>query len=478
MTTLIEGSYIVAHDGSDHRIIRNGVVAYEGNEVKYVGKQFSGVVDSRVDARGKLVIPGLISMHTHASIPACERLLPDVGRRDFFGSGVFNCIPAAGAPGGLEEEEPIGVKFALADALLHGCTTVVEVGRIGNDELLRIVGESGVRAYVGPGFRSAKWSITRDGRFEYIWDDEKGFKDLGQAVEFIKKNQGAYNGKISGMLYPMQADTCTPELLKKTKEESNKLGVKIQIHAAQNLIDFHETLRRYKKTPIRFLSDAGILDQNLVIAHCIFISGHSWTAYPEDSDLRLLAASGATVAHCPLVYARRGIRLESYQRYINAGVNVTIGMDTYPRDMISEMRLASLISKVVDQDYGSASSADIFRSATLRAAKALGRTDIGRISKGAKADIAIVNLERMHIGPIVDPIRTLVNCATGQDVDTVIVDGEILVADGRLTKVDQDALIRDVSRAAERVWADVPRWHWAGLRTDQICPSSFQEWES
>ena len=476
MSTLIEGSYIIAHDGKDHRIIENGVVVYEGNKVTFVGKHYTGSSDRQIDARGKMVIPGLISTHTHATLPSCERLLPDVGRRDFFGSGVFNCIPVQGSRGGLEEEAPTGVKFALADALRHGCTTIVEVGRIGSDAFLKIVGEMGVRAYVGPGFRSASWSVTSDGKFEYLWDEEGGFKGLDRAVDFIEKYNGAYDGRISGMLYPMQADTCTSELLLRTREEANRLGVKIQIHAAQNLLDFHETLRRYKKTPIQFLADSEILDRNLMIAHCIFVSGHSWTAYPGNADLELLSRSGASVAHCPLVYARRGIRLESFQRYLDVGVNITIGMDTYPRDIISEMRLASFISKVVDQDYSSASSAEVFKSATLRAAKFLGRTDIGRISKGAKADIVIVDLNKLHIGPVFDPVKALINCATGQDIETVIVDGEVLVEEGHFTRLDENALMREASISAENEWDNVHRWHWAGSKADQISPPSFKKW--
>jgi cytosine/adenosine deaminase-related metal-dependent hydrolase len=476
LRTLINGSYVIAFDGNDHRIIKNGQVVFEGNEITYVGKHYSGKIENEIDATGKMVIPGLISMHTHASIPTCERLLPDVGRKDFYGSGVFNCVPVSGIEGGLEEKSSLGVKFAINDALRHGCTTIVEVGGIGTDSLLKTVGESGVRAYVGPSFRSAIWSVDRDGSFEYLWNEEKGFKDLEKAINFTKKNDGAYNKRISCMLYPLQADTCTPELLRETNEQAQKLGVKVQIHAAQNLFDFHETLRRYKKTPIKFLFDSGILNENLIIAHCIFISGHSWTAYPGNMDLQMLSESNASIAHCPLVYARRGIRLESYQKYLDQGVNVSIGMDTYPRDIISEMRLASYLSKVVDQDYASGSSAEIFRSATTRAAYALNRTDLGKICKGAKADIVIVNLNKLHIGPVFDPIKSLVNCANGSDVETVIIDGEILVENGRLKKVDEDKLMKDVEKATIKSWGNIPNWHWAKSTASEISPPSFESW--
>ena len=125
MVTEIKASFIVAHDGKDHKIFQDGVVVYEGEKITHVGKTYQGKVDEFIDARGKLLIPGLISMHTHATIPTCERLLPDIGRKDFFGSGVFNCIPVLGSSGGLEEDPSIGVKFAVADALRHGCTTMV-----------------------------------------------------------------------------------------------------------------------------------------------------------------------------------------------------------------------------------------------------------------------------------------------------------------------------------------------------------------
>ena len=121
-------------------------------------------------------------------------------------------------------------------------------------------------------------------------------------------------------------------------------------------------------------------------------TAHRLAALPAGRDLEILARSGVTVAHCPLVFARRGNALESFHRYRAAGVNVGLGTDTYPRDLISEMRWASLLCKVVEHDFTVATAAEVFDAATLAGARALGRDDIGRLAPGARADI----VDRRH----------------------------------------------------------------------------------
>ena len=154
-------------------------------------------------------------------------------------------------------------------------------------------------------------------------------------------------------------------------------------------------------------------------------------------------------------------------------MNVGLGTDTYPRDLISEMRWASLLCKVVEHDFTVATAADVFNAATLAGARALRRDDIGRLAPGAKADIVILDMQSLRIGPYRDPIKALVNCGTGDDVETVIVDGRTVVADGRVVGIDEEALRREAQQEAERLWATVPEWHWQRLTTEQLSPISF-----
>ena len=123
--------------------------------------------------------------------------------------------------------------------------------------------------------------------------------------------------------------------------------------------------------------------------HCLLTTAHRLAALPGGRDLDLLAGSGAAVAHCPLVFARRGNALESFHRYRARGITVGLGTDTYPRDMISEMRLAALLCKVVERDFLVGTAADVFTAATLEGAKALRRDDIGRLAPGYNADVVV-----------------------------------------------------------------------------------------
>ena len=274
-----------------------------------------------------------------------------------------------------------------------------------------------------------------DGTIEWQIREEAGWEGLAQAVEFARTFNGGAADRIRTFLFPYQADNCTPDLLKATKQAAAELGCTLKMHVAQYLLDFHQVLRRYGKSPIQYLADVGFLGPEVSLAHAIFTPHHPWTAYPssDETDTRLLVESGTTVAHCPVVFARTGVALHSFSRYVRAGIPVSLGTDTSPHDMFMEMRTAALMSKLADADATSGTAREIFDAATLGGAKALQRDDIGRLAAGAKADIALVDLEKIHIGPVAahDPIKALVYCANGSDVNTVIVDGVCARPTGR-----------------------------------------------
>ena len=474
MRTLIQNGDIVAYHEGSHRLLRDGALVLEEDRVAFVGRQYAGPADRRIDAGGGLVIPGLVNIHCHATTEAGGRLIADAGRRDFFHNGFLNYNASPPGVPGLDAraDRSLGGRFALVELLRNGCTTVVEVGA-GDDALVATAGEIGVRAYLTPGFKSAVYRVGPTGQLAYEWDHEDGFRGLDRARAFIERHHGAHGDRVRGMLFPLQVDTCSAELLRATRKAADELGVGIEIHAGQNLLEFHEMLRRHGRTPVEFLADCGLLGADAILGHCIVSTAHRLAALPQGRDLELLAASGATVAHCPLVFARRGNALESFHRYRAAGINVGLGTDTYPRDLISEMRWASLLCKVVEHDFTLATSADVFSAATLGGARALGRADLGRLAPGAKADVVIVDLAKLRIGPYRDPIRALVQCGTADDVAHVLVDGRTVVEGGRVVGVDERRLLADAQREAERLWGTVPEWHWQGRTAEELSPTSF-----
>jgi cytosine/adenosine deaminase-related metal-dependent hydrolase len=476
MKTLIQGGYVVGFNGKSHEILKEGVVVFENETISFVGFSYTGSVDKTVDARKKLVIPGFVNTHIHASSNAGDYFLNDPGKNDYFGSNYLTYLtPRKGAKGpqGLEDFR-VGGKYTLIHAMKNGSTTIQVYGggAEGGDEFVDMVGELGLRAYLAPSYRNVNFYYD-NGALRYVWNDEIGEKGLQQAVDFVKKHRGRHNGRIQGMLYPRQPDTCTPEILRKTKEAAKELGIGIQIHAAINLIEFHQIIAKYGKTPIAFLADLGFLGPEVILGHSVFISGHSWTVLPRGDDLKLIADSGSSISHCPFKYAKFGIAMESFDRYLANGVNVSLGTDSYPMDMVNEMRTASMANRFVERDYLAGSYGNVFNAATLGGAKAVGRDDLGRLCRGAKADVLIVDLAKIDYGAIFDPIKAFIEYGSGRDIDTVIIDGKTIVDGGRFLGVDEEDLLSKVQAEAEMIWGKIPEWDLKGRMAEEISPPAF-----
>lgn len=478
MATLIENGTVIGFDGEHHRIIKDGVVVFDEEEIIHVGKSFSGKVDEHVDARGKLVTPGFINTHCHCQTPLSpHHLTVDISLDPYYQhAGIGMHIARKGAKRDVKSKDEWSAiaHLSLVKRLLSGTTTFIEVGG-GNEELVRITDEIGIRGYIAPGYKSANWVFDDKGRFEYEWDEEQGWRGLEKAIDFIEKNDGRCNDRIRGMLFPSQVDTCTPQLFQASREKADELNIGIQTHVGQRLIEFQEIVRRHLKTPIQFLHSTGLLGPDFIAGHCIFASGHSKTSWPNHDDQKLLAKTGSSIAYCPVVFTRNAVAMESFGKNIRLGVNMTIGTDNYPQDIVNEMRWASMLSKVVDFDRTSASSAEVFNGATLNASKALGRNDLGRLQKGAKPDVVVINLQTTRIAPVYDPIKSLVNAATSDNIEKVYCDGKILVDEGKVLGVNERKLLEKVQKIANDEWNKVYQWDFAERKLNKYAPLSYKE---
>ncbi len=478
MKTLIQGGYVVGFNGREHEILRDGVVVFQNDRILFVGKQYSEPVDKKIDARGCLVSPGFIDTHFHSGINASDYLLNDSTKVDFFASNYLahGAPTREGAKHAHLKDVDVGQRFSLIHLLKSGVTTTFEIGGPGNspEAYVDMVDQVGIRCYTGPSYKNVNFYHDREGRLEYDCDNERGSEGLKKAVAFAKKFNGACKGRMGTMLFPGHVDSCTPELLKETRKAARELGARVQVHATINLFEFHTVMKRDRCTPIELLHKIGFLDPEVSLSHCIFVSGHSWLAYPYGDDLKIIADSGASVAHSPLKYLKLGITMESFDRYLKAGINMGIGTDTFPKDIISDMRYAALCSRVAEKSFVAGHPRDVFNAATLGGAKMVGREDLGRLQKGAKADIAIINLKDIAFGAVRDPIKALVETAVSRDVRTVIVDGEILVDNGRYLRLDEEELLEKVQAKGEEVWASVPKWHWTGKSVDEVMPPAFK----
>lgn len=471
----IDGGVIVAFQDGGHRILTDGVVVVEGNQIVHVGKTFDGQASRVIDARDAIVTPGLINTHTHLTeSPLDKSFIEDQGRRQFYYSGLFEMLPARSA--GIDDDARRAcVDYSMGELLRTGTTTVMEIGGFG-DYTAQAIEKAGLRAYIANGYRSGRWH-TPDGRkVDYRWDEEAGTEGFRKAVEFIERVDGSANGRVKGFLSPAQVDTCTEELLRLSRAASDSMQVPLALHTSQSTNEFQEMIRRNGLTPVEWLDSIGFLSEWNILGHVIIIAGSSWAQYTGD-DLALLAESGASVAHCVWVFARRGIAMESFGGYLKAGVNMCLGTDTAPQSMIEALRWTAVAGKIVARDTQQSTAADVFNAATLNAAKMLHRDDLGRISAGAKADLLIWQRDSLFMTPLRDALKNIVYNAQTEDLRTVMIDGTVVLDNGQPLYVDQATANQAVQHAGERMWSEMQAGDWARRSAEELSPMTFPAWK-
>jgi len=477
MSIRIDGGVVVGWSGTGHEMVPNGSVLIEGHSIRSVGTDKSQEADRVIDASGKIVCPGFVNLHVHSQLNIGDYLLTDVTKKDYLSANWF----VFGAPLKEKIEVPppaavaMGRKYALYSALRNGATTVLDPGGGPGelDDYVAIVGQTGGRVFFSPPFRSHDIFTDAQGRHYYEERADKGRPGLKAAVDFIKKFHGAHNGRLQGILNPAQAETCEPSLLKESVAAAKELNVPIHIHAGGNFREFLEILKNHRKPVAEYLADTGILGPRTILGHMAITGGHSRVDYPRGNELKILAETRATIGHCPHKCAKMAFAMESFDQYLAAGVRIGLGTDTYPLDIVAEMRYASLISRLVDRNAAGARAADVFNAATIGGATALGRPDLGRLAAGSKADVVIINLRTTRYGPVRDPINALVEYGSGADVETVIVDGEVVVENGRSTRIRDDELFAQAEAGAQRAWDNWPARDWNNRTVEQIIPPAF-----
>jgi cytosine/adenosine deaminase-related metal-dependent hydrolase len=491
MKTLVRGGWVVSYKGGAHCMDRDFEVAYEGDDIIYVGPRFEGKADAVIDATGKLVCPGFIDTHVHTGHRASHRLITDAGRGEFFGQPFLEIsVPKEGTridgdvrylrpdEAGAEDEIEFNAAFTVAEMLRSGITTFVEYGsqlRI-QEALAKQCARLGVRGYLGPGYDSGRWVGDEHGRLKRITDEAAGLRGMADAVRFIERMDGAEGGLIRGILVPRELETTSLAIMRRTRELADEMKLPMATHAAYNILEFHDIVREHRMTPIEVLDSLGMLRPTLNIGHGNFISDNPKLNYPGSRDLKLMGEAGVSISHCAINIVRRARALDSWKKYTEAGVNIALGTDTYPRDLILNMRTASYHGKVMSSDYKAATAAEVFSAATLNGARSLGRDDLGRIAVGARADMLIVDLtggDSLRMGPIRDPVKTLVECGVGNDVDTAIVAGKVRMQGGRIPGVDFAALRARAQANGEKIWAGWQQSDPLGRTALQASPWSF-----
>jgi len=473
-TTVIRNAdWVVAWDEAAGRHVyrRNIDIAFTGDLIGFVGRNYPGTVDQVIDGSDRLVLPGLIDIHAHPEHePLYRGVREEHGLRDMHMTGLYERSQAFSAPD--DEARAASAEFAYCELLLSGVTSLVDISPAW-DSWIELFAKSGMRGFLAPGYASARWRLTNDFDLHYAWDEARGRESFATALALIDRAIGHQSGRLSGVVSPMQIDTCTADLLRDSRDAAHDRGLPFTLHVAQSVGEVREIIRRYGKTPVQWAHEIGMLGPDTILGHALFLDTHSWIRWWTKTDLGLIAEAGSSVAHCPTPFARYGQIMENFGDYLRAGVTMGLGTDTTPHNLVEEMRKAAVLARIAARDIATVTTSDLLYAATAGGAKALMRDDLGRIATGKKADLVLVDLTLPQMIPARDPLRSFVYHAADRAVRDVFVDGRQVVAESKVLTLDQASAGEQLIRAQRRMLEAAPLRDYRNRNAEEIVPLSL-----
>ena len=464
--------WLIAWDdeAGEHRYLRDADLAFEGDTILQVGGRFTGEAQETIDGRSLMVMPGLVNVHSHPTNQALYKgVREELGNPHLYGTGLYDFVtlfvPDAQA-------KLAAAEYTYAEMLMGGVTTFADPS-IPFEGWLDLLGRSGLRACAAPMFRSASWKVVDGKALEYQWDEAAGHRRFEAAVRVVEAAESHSSGRLFGMVSPAQIDTVDAGLMQESHALAMATGRPYQVHTSQSVVEFYEMTDRHGVTPIQWAADLGVLGPGTSLGHAIFIDEHSWVHWPTHRDLSILAETGTAVAHCPTVFSRYGHQLQDFGRYLRAGVTMGLGTDTFPHNMIEEMRTAMILARAAAQSMQTVTTAEMFHAATVGGAEVLRRDDIGRLAPGTKGDLVLVDLEEPLMQPVRDPLRSLIYTAADRAIRDVYVGGEKMVEGGRPVRLDIADAGRRLQAAQARMAALVPERDDRGRSLDEVAPMSL-----
>ena len=450
-TTAVFGSYVLASGAEGQEVLRDRWVILEGDRIAAVSESRPYQADLVIDRPGRFVLPGLMNLHNHCFSEAIARSHAEDGVSKRNDQSIVYTVLLPLSKTGLDiltpDERLAVARMGIVQLLLGGATSVMEPFRNNLPEMFDAAAELGLRFWGAPYlFSASDPRAGAEGGVSYntaSTDGPDNAVDLATWNALFDKWHGQENGRISLAMSPHATDTCDPDLLRAATARARDLGVPITTHVAQSEGEVSTIARRWDgRTPAEYLDWLGVLGPDFLAAHCV---------YSSESDLVLMKARDVTVMNCPRVFARTG-KTASFGRFEAAGLHTMVGTDGYNMDLLGEINAAGIVSKVTQGDARIATAPALLSAITEAGSVALNRPDLGRIAVGAKADLTLIDMTHPHLQPHYDPRRALVALANRANVETVIVDGRILVEDGSFAIADGAALTEAGASAIRKIW--------------------------
>lgn len=438
---LIKDATIITLDRNNR--ILEGSVAIESGRIAGIESAMTArdaaSFDVVIDGRSRVLLPGFIQTHIHLCQTLFRGAADDLALIDWLKQRVWP-MEAEHTPESLYASARLGI----AEMIRGGTTSALTMETVNHtDVVFRAVEESGFRATVG------KCMMDQG---EDVPDplNEECEDSIAESLELLQRWHGRADGRIRYCFAPRFAVSCTRELLEHVAKLSREHNVMVHTHASENRDEISMVERATGKRNIEYLRDVGLTAPHVVLAHCIWL---------DENELEILRRTGTHVAHCPSSNLKLSSGFARVAEMLDRGISVSLGADGAPcnnrLDMFTEMRTASLLQKAI---CGSQTlpALTALRMATIYGATALGLADqIGSVEVGKRADLQLLNLNQLHLTPQPDLVSTIVYAAETSDVETVIIDGRIVMLERQLMTLDEQSVIAQARSEAGRINRDL-----------------------
>ena len=434
---IISGGTILTLDENDRRI-DDGAVAISGDTIVAVGKseeilnQFVG--KTLIEAKNSIIMPGLVNCHTHAAMTCFRGIADDLELITWLNKYIF----PAEAKNANPELAYWGSLLACAEMIKSGTTTFCDM-YVFEDETARAAKQAGLRCLLG------------EGLFDF---PSPNAKTPAEGFAYIRKLIEKWHGDplINIIVEPHSLYICSPSLLAEAKKIADEYNLTYAVHLLETQAELSQLQKKFAKRPTEYLRDIGYLTDRFLAYHCV---------YMDDADMRLFAEHGCKVVHNPESNMKLSSGVAPVPSMLLSGITVGLGTDGCASnnnlDMFQEMDTAAKLHKVAGLDPTVMDARTVIHMATTEGAKSLRLGHItGSLDPGKKADIITIDLFKPHLTPMYNEYSHLVYAAGGADVDTVIINGQLVMKNRRLLTIDERKIITKVKKLAVRIKKSLP----------------------
>lgn len=433
---LIKDASILTLD-SQNRLLEGSVIIEQGRiaAIEPFSPRTDSGFDEVIEGRGRVLLPGFVQTHIHLCQTLFRGAADDLALIDWLKQRVWPMEAAH-----TSESLYASARLGIAELIKGGTTCALTMETVNHtDAVFQAVLESGFRATVGKCMMDYGSDVPAP-------LSEKTADSIAESLKLLDTWHGQANGRIRYCFAPRFAVSCTRALLEQVARLSRERGVMVHTHASENCDEIALVESSTGKRNIEYLSNVGLTASHVMLAHCIWL---------DETEMQILSTTGTHVSHCPSSNLKLASGFARVMEMIERGISVSLGADGAPcnnrLDIFTEMRTAALIQKVL---HGSKTlpALTALRMATINGAKAMGLGEvIGSIEVGKRADLVLLNLNSVHTTPQPDIISTIVYAAETSNVETVIIDGQVVMRKRDLLVMNENQVIDEAKYQSQQL---------------------------